>query len=90
MRMLAVMSLVDAKLDPDRIERVFAYADAFDVHDPYLKLLRMSIAGDESAALAETINANMISITGKPWRSGDINEWLKPMETDTSLKQLVY
>ncbi|MEO1225483.1 MAG: hypothetical protein AAFX92_14775 [Pseudomonadota bacterium] len=77
-RMLAIMALVDGKLDTDRIDSVFAYADALDMHDPYMKLLRMSIDGDEPAALAEMINANMISITGKPWTSGDINEWLTP------------
>lgn len=77
-RILAVMSLVDGKLDHDRIDSVFAYADALGIQDKYLGLLRMSIDGDEPAALAEMINANMISITGKPWTSGDINEWLMP------------
>lgn len=79
-RMLAVMALVDAKLDHDRIQRVFDYADALDIHDPYLKLLRMSIDGDEQAALGEMINANMISITGEPWTSGDITDWLTPYD----------
>ncbi|MEM7444609.1 MAG: hypothetical protein AAF414_14905 [Pseudomonadota bacterium] len=78
LKMLAVMSLVDAQLDKDRIQRVFDYGDTLDVHDPYLKLLRMAIKGDEQAALGEMINANMISITGEPWTSGDITDWLTP------------
>ena len=77
-RMLAVMSLVDGKLDHDRIDRVFAYADALGIKDDYLDLLRMSIAGDEPAALKQMVSANMLSITGKPWTSGDINQWLLP------------
>ncbi|MEO1016864.1 MAG: hypothetical protein AAFY56_04130 [Pseudomonadota bacterium] len=79
-RFLAVMAIVDGVIDARRIHAVLAYADALDVDDPYLKLLRMSMTGDEGKALAEMINFNMISITGKPWTSGDINKWLKPYE----------
>ncbi|MGB5832255.1 MAG: hypothetical protein WBG92_09740 [Thiohalocapsa sp.] len=77
-RILTVMSLVDGKLDRDRIGAVFAYADALGIKDHYLDLLRMSIAGEEPAPLAEMTNANMLSITGKPWTSGPIEDWLMP------------
>ncbi|GAB5467958.1 MAG: hypothetical protein Kilf2KO_09880 [Rhodospirillales bacterium] len=78
LRFLAVMSIVDGAIEEARIQAVLAYAEALSLDDPYLKILRMSRAGEESAALAEMTNFNMISITGQPWRSGDINDWLQP------------
>jgi hypothetical protein len=45
-RMLAVMSLVDGVQDPEKTERVRAYADALDIHEDYLEIL-VAVAADE-------------------------------------------
>ena len=57
-RMLAVMSLVDGRIDPDKIALVQQYADALSVHEAYLRVLAEAAAGEIAAASACMMRKN--------------------------------
>jgi hypothetical protein len=57
-RMLAVMSLVDGRIDQDKIALVQQYARALDVTESYLHVLAQSAAGEIAAASACMIRKN--------------------------------
>ena len=57
-RMLAVMSLVDGRVDPEKTALVAEYADALDVHEEYLPVLAEAAAGEVAAAGACLIRKN--------------------------------
>jgi hypothetical protein len=57
-RMLAVMSLVDGRIDPDKNALVQRYADALGVHEAYLRVLCEAAAGDIAAASACMLRKN--------------------------------
>ena len=57
-RMLAVMSLVDGRIDPDKVALVQQYADALGVHEAYLRVLCEAAAGEIAAASACMIRKN--------------------------------
>ncbi len=57
-RMLAVMSLVDGRIDPDKIALVQQYADVLGVHESYLRVLADAAAGEIAAASACMIRKN--------------------------------
>lgn len=57
-RMLAVMSLVDGRIDPDKTSLVAGYADALGVDEEYLGVLAEAAAGDLAAAAACMVRTN--------------------------------
>lgn len=60
-RMLAVMSLVDGKLDRAKNELVTEYANALDVHEDYLAVLTAAVSDELAQASACMIRKNVES-----------------------------
>lgn len=58
LRMLAVMSLVDGAIDPEKNARVDAYASALGVEEDYLAILNAAAAGEIGAATACIVRKN--------------------------------
>ena len=65
-RMLAVMSLVDGRLDGEKTELVAEYARAVDVDEEYLRVLAEAVAGEVAAAGACMIRKNAESFPSRP------------------------
>ncbi len=57
-RMLAVMSLVDGRVDPEKTALVGEYAEALDVHEDYLNTLTEAAEGEVAAATACMVRKN--------------------------------
>ena len=60
-RMLAVMSLVDGRVDPDKTRLVGEYATALDVQETYLGVLAQAARGEIAAATACMVRKNAAS-----------------------------
>ena len=63
-RMLAVMSLVDGRIDQDKIALVQEYASALNVHESYLLVLAEATAGEIAAATACMMRKNAETFPG--------------------------
>lgn len=77
-RFMAVMALVDGRLDGDKIAAVLAYATALGIDEDYLGELTAAAHGHLRWALMDMTRRNMESITGKPWLSEDAMSWMLP------------
>lgn len=60
-RMLAVMSLVDGRIDPDKQALLVDYAHAVDVDEDYLRVLAETAEGEVAAAAACIMRKNVDS-----------------------------
>ena len=63
-RMVAVMSLVDGRIDEDKIALVQEYASALDVHESYLPVLAEAAAGEVAAASVCMMRKNAETFPG--------------------------
>ena len=87
-KFLTVMAFVDGKLDKTKIAAVLGYARALGTHESYLDDIAAAANDRLQEALAHMVRANMESITGRPWNTGDVNQWLLPYsgaKTDPAL-----
>lgn len=82
MKFLAVMALVDARLDRAKIARVMDYAAALGVHEHFLDQIVEAAQDRLQEVLADMTRCNMESITGRAWQGGDVNRWLLPYGGD--------
>jgi hypothetical protein len=77
-KFLTVMAFIDGKLDKAKIASVLGYARALGIHESYLDDIAAAANDRLQEALAHMVRANMESITGRPWNTGDVNQWLLP------------
>jgi hypothetical protein len=63
-RMVAVMSLVDGRIDDDKIALVQEFADALDIHQTYLQVLAEAAAGEVAAASVCMMRKNAETFAG--------------------------
>lgn len=63
-RFLAVMALVDGRVDEDKLGLVARYAAALDIHDDYLAVLTETAEGEIATAAACMIRKNTESFPG--------------------------
>jgi hypothetical protein len=70
-RFLAVMALVDGRVDPARIAVVQSYAKALRVHEEYLRQLAEAAAGHLGWVAADMMRRNIASIPGLVWNPAD-------------------
>jgi len=70
-RFLAVMALVDGKLDEEKIAHVLDYAAALTVRERYLTQLSKAVEGNLAWALADMTRQNIKSLWDQPWRDED-------------------
>lgn len=80
-RFLTVMAFLGDRLDPDRIERVLAYAAALDIHTDSMEEIAAAAQGHLQEALALMARNNLNSLTGTAWNpEADIAAWLQPYQ----------
>lgn len=80
-RFLTVMAFLGDRLDPDRIERVLAYAAALGIHTASMEEIAAAAQGHLQEALALMARNNLSSLTGSPWSpEADIAAWLQPYQ----------
>jgi len=78
-RFLTVTAFVDGTLDPAKIARVVAYAEALDVHESSVDEIAAAARGSLAWALAHMVRDNMESVLGRRWpEDGDVAAWLQP------------
>ncbi len=76
---LTVMAFLDGALDPTRLRRVLAYAEALAVRAPFIDEVAALAAGRLEEALAHMVRDNLTSISGREWRDGAAAAaWLQP------------
>jgi hypothetical protein len=73
-----VMAFVDGGLDESKLRKVLEIAGALGVHDDFVDDVAKLAQGRLQEATAHMIRANLESVTGRPWRSGEMEPWLLP------------
>jgi tellurite resistance protein len=73
-----VMAFVDGKLDDTKLRKVLDIAQALGVRDDFIDDIAKLAQGRLQDATAHMIRANLESVTGRPWRAGDMDPWLLP------------
>ncbi|MGD9541040.1 hypothetical protein [Methylocystis sp.] len=81
-KFITVMAFVDGKLDCAKIASVLRYAGALGMHQHYIDQIDDAAHGRLGEVLADMTRCNMESITGKVWKSEDVNQWLLPYAGD--------
>ena len=71
-RFMAVMALVDGRLDEGKIAVVLEYARAMGVQEHYLRQLAAAARGRLEWVAADMMRQNVRSIPGLAWNPGDI------------------
>ena len=81
-KLLVVMSVIDAPLDRGKLDLVLQYAQRLGVEERYLQELAEAAEQRMQEALADMTRANMESILNQPWAGGDVLAWLLPYQGD--------
>jgi hypothetical protein len=77
-RFLAVMALVDGRLDEGKIALVEGYASALGIHEHYLRQLAEAAAGHLDWVSMDMMRQNVRSIPGLAWNSADVTAIFLP------------
>jgi hypothetical protein len=82
-----VMAFVDGKIDDAKLRKVLELATSLGVHDDFIDDIASLAQGRLQDATAHMIRANLESVTGRPWRTAEMEPWLLPYRTrpDTML-----
>lgn len=76
-----VMAFVDGRLDDTKLRQVLALAGTLGVHDDFIDDIARLAQGRLRDATAHMIRANLESVTGRPWRTGEMEPWLLSYRT---------
>lgn len=76
-----VMAFVDGKVDEMKLRKVLELAAALGVHDDFIDDIARLAQGRLQDATAHMIRANLESVTGRPWRTAEMQPWLLPYRT---------
>lgn len=84
-----VMAFVDGALDEAKLREVLKIAGLLGVHDDFVDDIARLAQGRLQEATAHMIRANLESVTGRPWRTTEMEPWLLPYRTapDAALAQ---
>jgi hypothetical protein len=77
-RFLAVMALVDGRLDEGKIALVERYASALGIHEHYLRQLAEAAAGHLEWVGRDMMRQNVRSIPGLAWNPADVTAIFLP------------
>ena len=77
-RFLAVMALVDGRLDQGKIALVERYASALGIHEHYLRQLAEAAAGHLDWVGMDMMRQNVRSIPGLAWNPADVTAIFLP------------
>ena len=77
-RFLAVMALVDGRLDEGKIALVERYASALGIHEHYLRQLAEAAAGHLDWVGRDMMRQNVRSIPGLAWNPADVTAIFLP------------
>jgi len=77
-RFLAVMSVVDGRIEPARVQRAKTFADALGIEGEGIELLTQSAQGHLHEALACMMRQNILSISGREWLTDDFLAFFLP------------
>lgn len=73
-----VMAFVDGQLDDAKLRKVLELATALGVRDDFIDDIASLAQGRLREATAHMIRANLESVTGRPWRTAEMEPWLLP------------
>jgi hypothetical protein len=73
-----VMAFVDGRIDDAKLREVLKLAAALGVHDDFIDDIARLAQGRLRDATAHMIRANLESVTGRPWRTDEMEPWLLP------------
>lgn len=73
-----VMAFVDGRIDDAKLRKVLELANALGVHDDFIDDVARLAQGRLRDATAHMIRANLESVTGRPWRTDEMEPWLLP------------
>ena len=76
-----VMAFVDGVLDQAKLKAVLGLAATLSVRADYVSDIAELAQGHLRNATAHMIRANLESVTGRPWATGDMEAWLLPYKT---------
>jgi hypothetical protein len=76
-----VMAFVDGVLDETKLRKVLEIAKALGARDDFIDDIAKLAQGRLQDATAHMIRANLESVTGKPWRTDEMEPWLLPYRT---------
>lgn len=79
-KFLAVMAVMDGRIDEAKLDLVLQYAQSLGIHERYLRELANAAHQRLHEALADMTQANMASILNRPWQGGDVDAWLLPYQ----------
>ncbi len=77
---LAIMAMVDGRLDERKLERVLEYARALDVEADYLTDLVEAASGHLAWAVADMGRKNFDSVLSRSSKGLDPEKWIRPYE----------
>jgi hypothetical protein len=73
-----VMAFVDGRIEDAKLRKVLELAAALGVHDDFIDDVAKLAQGRLQDATAHMIRANLESVTGRPWRTDEMEPWLLP------------
>lgn len=73
-----VMAFVDGRLDEVKLRKVLELAATLGVRDDFIDDIARLAQGRLQDATAHMIRANLESVTGRPWRTTEMEPWLLP------------
>jgi hypothetical protein len=73
-----VMAFVDGRIEDAKLRKVLELAGALGVHDDFVDDVAKLAQGRLQDATAHMIRANLESVTGRPWRTSEMEPWLLP------------
>jgi len=82
-----VMAFVDGRIEDAKLRKVLELATTLGVHDDFIDDVAKLAQGRLQDATAHMIRANLESVTGRPWRTSEMEPWLLPYRKtpDTAL-----
>jgi hypothetical protein len=73
-----VMAFVDGRIEDTKLRKVLDLAASLGVHDDFVDDVAKLAQGRLQDATAHMIRANLESVTGRPWRTNEMEPWLLP------------
>ena len=82
-----VMAFVDGRIEEAKLRKVLELAASLGAHDEFVDDIAKLAQGRLQDATAHMIRANLESVTGRPWRTDEMQPWLLPYRKapDTAL-----
>ena len=73
-----VMAFVDGRIEEAKLRKVLELATSLGVRDDFIDDIAKLAQGRLQDATAHMIRANLESVSGRPWRTAEMEPWLLP------------